>query len=299
MKTSIIALSIAAFFSTTAIRSQASDPFSIFFDFDGDGISDRISYFVKSGNLTIDYQSSSLGSTRQYSQIKFDECSSMGLHQVPGTRQISIDGSCPSQGGQIYIHIYEWSKTYSDWCLVQEITGEKPDFHTQDFVGTRHVSMVSGCPHIGDDGPYSYVPESVVKKRINQVLAQLEAASKSPLEIKRYIRTIPFYEPLEISEHLTKENVESANNLAFYLSENGRSYDALQLLQAIVHGFPERVVAKLNLADAFWANDMIEPAKEMYASYVAQMKKLGKAKLIPSWATERSNAFSSPTRPTR
>jgi len=294
MQASTITLPITAFLAAITISSHVlAAPSAISFDFDGDGIPDRISYLGESGNLVVNYQSSSLGTKKQYSQKKFDECSSMGLYRIPGTSQIAIDGSCLSQGGQIYIHIYEWSKTDSDWCLVREITGEKPDFHTQDFVGSRHVSTVSGCPHIGDDGPYNYAPESTVTKRINQLFARLEIASKSSAEIKQYIQTIPFYEPLEISEHLTKENVESANNLAFYLSQNRRSYDALQLLQAIVRNFPDRVVAKLNLADAFWANDTLEPAKEMYASYVAQMKSLGKANLIPSWATDRCRAVKS------
>ena len=139
MKTSIIKPSIAAILAMVAITSHAFEPSSaISFDFDGDGITDQISYFDRSGSLVVNYQSSLLKKNKQYTQNKFDECSSMGLHQIPWTSQISIDGSCPSQGGQIYIHIYEWRKNYSDWCLIREITGEKPEFHVDDFIGSSH-----------------------------------------------------------------------------------------------------------------------------------------------------------------
>lgn len=211
----------------------------------------------------------------------------MGLYIVPNTREFAVDGSCQSQGGQIYTHIYEWSKIKSDWCLVREITGEKPDINSQDFVGSQRVSRVSGCPRIGDDGPYNYASEHEVKSKINEELTILIEDSKNPSNLKNYIHGIPFYYPLEISENLTVENVEGADNLVFYLSESGRTHDALQLLKAIVQKFPERVVAKLNLADAYWESQMIGPSKKMYASYVTEMRQLGKAGLIPSRAINR------------
>ena len=51
---------------------------------------------------------------------------------------------------------------------------------------------------------------------------------------------------------------------------------------------PGRVVARLNLADALWANSQQGAAREQYAAYEAQMKDAGKANRIPQRAIERA-----------
>lgn len=262
-------------------------PLTISEDFTGDGRVDFLSYERVDGGISVDYSDSKSGRRLHYIQKNFDLCNSLAIYVVPKTKKIAIDGSCQSQGGQVYVRIYEWSGDKSDWCLIREITGEKPDVLSRDFVGSRHVSRVLGCPRIGDDGPYSYVEPKDVRSVVNKEIYKLSKVSRVSSGLNGYILSMPFYDPLEISENLTKENVDGANNLAFYFSLNGRSGDVLQLLRAIVSEFPERVVAKLNLADAYWDNNMKESSREMYSKYVSQMRRIGASGLIPSRAISR------------
>ena len=58
--------------------------------------------------------------------------------------------------------------------------------------------------------------------------------------------------------------------------------NAIQLLEVLVRRFPGRVVAKLNLADAYWDSQLVQRAQRMYTLYIAQMTSLGKGSRIPA-----------------
>ncbi|MFP3675444.1 hypothetical protein SB724_21755, partial [Bacillus sp. SIMBA_031] len=75
-----------------------------------------------------------------------------------------------------------------------------------------------------------------------------------------YLAGITFYDPLEIAGFVGKIDVQMANDLGFFLVQAKRPGDAIPLLAKIVSVYPDRVVAKLNLADALWNTDQQEPA---------------------------------------
>ncbi|MFV0531847.1 MAG: tetratricopeptide repeat protein [Flavobacteriales bacterium] len=88
---------------------------------------------------------------------------------------------------------------------------------------------------------------------------------------------------------INKINVERLNDLSYYLEQSGHYEQATILLEKIIKQFPERVVAYLNLADAYWGLGNQEKAKENYRKYISMMKAQGKdLKKIPRRAYERS-----------
>lgn len=72
---------------------------------------------------------------------------------------------------------------------------------------------------------------------------------------------------------INENNINDYNDFAYYTSftKNGNIVSIL-LLKEIINTFPDRVVAYLNLADAYWAINNIEKAKEFYQKYIDLMK---------------------------
>ncbi|WP_416050828.1 hypothetical protein [Cupriavidus basilensis] len=102
-------------------------------EFEGDKLIGRFYFQDTSKGISVEYYSPSLGKNIFYSVEKFDECSSMAIYRIPRTRKIAIDGSCLSQGGQVYLYVYEWRSEYSNWCVIREITGERVMLHQKNL----------------------------------------------------------------------------------------------------------------------------------------------------------------------
>lgn len=89
-------------------------------------------------------------------------------------------------------------------------------------------------------------------------------------------------------EEFQISNIEAANNLAFDLEQKGIYNESIIILNQIIDQFPNRVVAYLNLADAYWGLDKKEDAKKNYKKYISLMKSQGKdLKKIPQRVYER------------
>lgn len=244
-------------------------------------------YASDENGLAITFENANTHTRSRYRQRPFDECSAMSMYRVRGTAQVAIDGSCPSRGGEVFVHVYEWNTRVQDWCLIRQITGEKSDVPSGDYAGSREVARVMNCPRIGSDGSYSYESTEDVKKDIDGELAALKDAEKDKARLDRYLTQMPFYLPLEIAGYVGKIDVQLANDLGFFLAQRGRASDAIPLLQKIVLMYPGRVVAKLNLADALWESGQQAPARTQYSEYVSQMQNDDKRDRIPHRAFER------------
>lgn len=118
-------------------------------DFEQTGIKGQLTSQQRAAGLDVNYFSPSLKRRFHYFVPKFDECSSMTIYSIPGTRQIAIDGSCASQGGQIFTNVYQWKAKFSNWCLVREVTGERADDTSGRPRSADSVSHTSGCILIG------------------------------------------------------------------------------------------------------------------------------------------------------
>jgi len=85
---------------------------------------------------------------------------------------------------------------------------------------------------------------------------------------------------------ISKKTVTLYNNIAFYLSKHEFNDEAIYILEKIVELFPNRVVAYLNLGDAYFAEEN-EAYKKMYERYIKLMKERGKESRIPERIYDR------------
>lgn len=258
-------------------------------DFDGDGKIDKATYSYGNSDIHLDYYSSKIKRTKKYEILKIDECSSMQLYKLKNEPQLVVDGSCSGQGGQIYLYIYAWNSSIDEWCLKREITGENADLPSGKIFPSESVSRVTACSRIGEYGNFSYVAKSDINSEIDKRLSVVGNFKINENLRREFIGNLTDIDVIEIANHLENKNVQAANDLAFYMLDSARYYSAGQLLYQIVTSYPDRVVAKLNLADAYWniegAKDL---AKKMYKEYAEQMKRLGKSSKIPNRVSERS-----------
>ncbi|MDR5799559.1 hypothetical protein [Caballeronia sp. LZ001] len=214
----------------------------------------------------------------------------MSLYRIPNTRQIVIDGSCASQGGQIYTNVYEWDNSFKNWCLRREVTGEKPYLNSGEVAPKEDVVRVEGCSEPGDLKAHQYMPPAQSKEAVIGQLRHFQRIKKDGAATEDFIKSLPAYSVAELVPYIDATTAEDINDIAFFLSKYNRSYDAIVLLEPIVNKFPERYVAKLNLADAYWSNGFNDSAIPLYVAYEAKMKSLGLLKKIPSRVKDRQAA---------
>lgn len=94
--------------------------------------------------------------------------------------------------------------------------------------------------------------------------------------------------PDTINENLNIENIEESNNVAYFLEQLGAYKESIILLKEILIKQPDRLVAYLNLADAYWGLNNKGEAKKSYQKYIALMKSQGKdLKKIPQRVYDR------------
>jgi len=86
---------------------------------------------------------------------------------------------------------------------------------------------------------------------------------------------------------ITEDNIGKVNDLAFFL-EQGKKYDeAITILNRVINFAPLRVVAYVNLGDAYYGINSVQNAKESYLKYIDLMKNEGKESKIPKRVFER------------
>ncbi|NIF70444.1 tetratricopeptide repeat protein [Burkholderia sp. Ap-962] len=265
----------------------ASEENKIVDDFEGIGKPGYLRSELASDGLIIRYSSSSLRKTLSYRVKNFDECSMMGMYLIPHSKLLTVDGSCSGSGGQIYRYIYRWDGGYKNWCLIRQVNGEKSDVASGKVVPTEEVFRVSGCAPIGEIDGLTYESKSQVKRGILDEMKSFEEASQTRSSLEEYISSIPDFQVAELAGNIDSVSVEDINNLAFYLGRYKRSSDAVEILQSLVKRFPDRAVARLNLADAYWDIDAKDLAVPQYQEYNRQMNAKGLSAKIPPRSLDR------------
>jgi hypothetical protein len=87
---------------------------------------------------------------------------------------------------------------------------------------------------------------------------------------------------------ITSDNIDKYNDLGFFLEQGKDCTDAIPVLEAVLKIQPTRIVAHINIGDAFFACGRIEDAKSAYLRYIDLMKKDGKEKKIPQRVIDRT-----------
>ncbi|SMS12850.1 tetratricopeptide repeat protein [Pseudomonas viridiflava] len=85
----------------------------------------------------------------------------------------------------------------------------------------------------------------------------------------------------------SKNNQQILNDTAYFWQQANYNGDAIWLLEKIIDNNPERVVAYLNLADAYWSEGEKQAAQKNYNTYVSIMIQQGRQQKIPSRVMER------------
>jgi hypothetical protein len=86
---------------------------------------------------------------------------------------------------------------------------------------------------------------------------------------------------------INQKNIATYNNIAFYLNNQEHHQSAIYLLHKIIKASPDRTVAYLNIADAYWDSKDKRNAKIFYKKYLSQIKKTGEKASIPSRVSKR------------
>jgi len=107
-------------------------------------------------------------------------------------------------------------------------------------------------------------------------LDQIEQQAKQGLNFKPAMLKAMLHE-----NWLSKENLESYNNIAYYLQKAGHNKEAILLFKNILNEFPNRTVAYLNNGDAYLGMSNSFKASQYYAQYIKLMQKEGKDSRIP------------------
>ncbi|SDS97922.1 hypothetical protein SAMN05216222_2779 [Pseudomonas prosekii] len=86
----------------------------------------------------------------------------------------------------------------------------------------------------------------------------------------------------------SKSDQQSYNDIAYYWQQAGFNDDAIWLLEKVISSSPSRMVAYLNIADAYWSKGEQNRASDNYKKYIDLMMLSGKKQKIPERATNRS-----------
>ena len=90
-----------------------------------------------------------------------------------------------------------------------------------------------------------------------------------------------------VNIRVSKSNLSSCNNIAYYFQKAGANHEAIYLLEKILKKDPNRTVAYYNIGDAYWEVGDRKKAKQAYITYIKQMKAKGKEKRIPRTLLKR------------
>lgn len=110
-------------------------------------------------------------------------------------------------------------------------------------------------------------------------LKAIEDDLKAKRNLDKY--SLKFFYTLQEYFPINDESLRLYNDIAYYLYQAEKYEASISLLTDILARYPDRVVAHLNMADAFVAIKKEDEAKPYYLTYIAQMVKLGKEKKIP------------------
>ena len=84
-----------------------------------------------------------------------------------------------------------------------------------------------------------------------------------------------------VEKYYFPQKIEWSNDLGFLFEQAGHYPEAVELLKHITQKHPDRVVAYLNLADAYWAMGEQEQARKAYNLYYEKMVADQKQARIP------------------
>lgn len=112
--------------------------------------------------------------------------------------------------------------------------------------------------------------------------------SKSINEMRAFFTKYE-YQLIFFGDNLTPKKLNFINDYAYFLEQGKKYEESVQILNYIIKSSPERVVAYINLGDAYYGLLKKKEAKQAYQKYVNLMKKKRKERRIPKRVYTRLN----------
>lgn len=254
-----------------------------FSDYDQDGIEDKMELFIHDNDIELNFWMSSMDKMMSYSIKKEDDEPLSVANHSQQPAQILLDRSYSGAGGQVSTDIYEWNSSEKNWILQKIITGEKADPNRLQFMPLLNIQRVQCCHILGSENKIEEKEQIDTNQEIAQELLiianELKNSHKNVILAK-----IGLYDATEFAQHLDDNNLVLLNDLAFFLTDYNKVAAAI-ILENIVERYPERVVAKLNLADIYWDIDKesgsYKKAIPLYQEYYTKMIQKGLKGKIP------------------
>lgn len=190
--------------------------------------------------------------------------------------------------------IYKYVKQFDDWFLYGFLKSEMNaynqlcDWEEPTLQGTNIASTQAfGVEEVSDAFYNILIDQSGISDHFFNDYSKYceEYRTKNYAEAVNHntIRTLDYLNNVEINNR----TLQAYNDIAFFLLEAGNSQQAIYILENVLSKFPNRVVAYLNLGDAYYGNDEEIKAVEMYQKYLGLMESEGKGALIPKRVWER------------
>ena len=210
---------------------------------------------------------------------------------------------------------FKWSSARKDWVLYKKSTWAEPSRDEKYTLGGERVPVEALFPkkfnvqrvacctlfsQFSENGPnFIYLSNedqlAEIRKDFKYILGKLPQGEKGELFYglddsgNKVRKSIPQELVYELTLIISNDNVGPLNDYAYYLYRSKNNVLAALLLREIHKKFPERVVATLNLADAYWDIGMKSDACPLYKEYIAKMTESGKGERIPQSAESREN----------
>ena len=181
----------------------------------------------------------------------------------------------------------------NNWFLYKTtVSTVDDDFLPNISLELNDLSQSIDGENVNNKDAYNKEIESLKKyslSRFNQIYTAFKINYKNKSLEK--LNSIDFDEITEMLyfNPISENNVNIYNDLAYYNSfTNNGNQNSVLLLKKIIEKFPDRVVAYLNLGDAYWSINNKEYAKDAYTKYIELMKSQNKdLSKIPSRIEER------------
>ena len=305
---------VVAFLVFALLASVVNASSSCEADLNGDGICDPYGVRPLEDDSTISRITIDIGGGKK-SVSGFFELGDGGLSVGYLPSEFSLLLDFYTRNTDLTQYSFKWNSAREDWVLYKISTWAEPGRDEKYTLGGERVPVEALFPQkfnvqrvacctlfsqFSENGPdFSYLSNedqlAEIRKDVKYILDKLPQGEKGELFYglddsgNKVRRSIPQELVYELTLIISNDNVGPLNDYAYYLYRSKNNILAALLLREIHKKFPERVVATLNLADAYWDIGMKSDACPLYKEYIAKMTTNGKGERIPQAAKSREN----------
>jgi hypothetical protein len=307
-------IKVAVLFAFLFISGIASANSSCEADLNGDGVCDLYSVNTLEEDNTISRVTINIGGSNKSVSGDFD-LGDGGLSAGYLSSDFSLLLDFHTRNTALTKYNFRWDSSRLDWVLYKKSTWVEPSRDEKYSLGGEKaptealfpqqfdVQRVACCTLFsqfsgnGQNLKFLSVDEKLIEitKDFKYVLEKLPQGEKGKLFYTvdeagiKVRRNIPQEFVYEMTLIISDDNVGALNDYAYYLSRSQNNVLAALLLREIHKKYPDRVVATLNLADAYWDIGMKSDACPLYKKYANKMTTMGKSTRIPTLVKSRVN----------